>query len=216
MVSKHLLSPHIPNTATIRPPNVSQSQNVKGSSRSCFAHGVQSVWNVPHPPALRTAHWCIRTQPRDCWWNWCIPIYWLYVYVYIVWNIKSGLNRRKVGLACREHMGSSWRDRQTVKCYLMLSLEALSPSVDSISAFKRCFKSCNVERLTISDVTCNYVSADGGKGWHVVACPSRALVVLYRMLTIFACYVLTFMFGMLFLFLTTSLRCFCPRILLFE
>ena len=37
---------------------------------------------------------------------------------------------------------------------------------------------------------------------------SRALVVLYRMLTIFACYVLTFMFGMLFLFLTTSLGCF--------
>ena len=34
----------------------------------------------------------------------------------------------------------------------------------------------------------------------VVACPSRALVVLYRMLTIFACYVLTIMFGMLFLF----------------
>ena len=28
-----------------------------------------------------------------------------------------------------------------------------------------------------------------------------ALVVLYRMLTIFACYVLTFMFGMLFLIL---------------
>ena len=47
-------------------------------------------------------------------------------------------------------------------------------------------------------VTCNYVSADRGKGWPVVACPSRALVVLYRMLTIFACYVLTFMFWMLF------------------
>ena len=42
----------------------------------------------------------------------------------------------------------------------------------------------------------------------MVACPSRALVVLYRMLTIFACYVLTFMFGMLFLILTTSLECF--------
>ena len=60
----------------------------------------------------------------------------------------------------------------------------------------------------ISDGTCNYVSADGGKGWPVVACPSWALVVLYRMLTIFACYVLTFMFGMLFLFLTTPLGCF--------
>ena len=43
-----------------------------------------------------------------------------------------------------------------------------------------------------------------------------SLHVLYRMLTIFACYVLTFMFGMLFLFLTTSLGCFCPRILLFK
>ena len=52
--------------------------------------------------------------------------------------------------------------------------------------------------------------------YYVVACPSRALVVLNRMLTIFACYVLTFMFGMLFLLLTTSLGCFCPRILLFE
>ena len=41
-------------------------------------------------------------------------------------------------------------------------------------------------------------------------------IILYRMLTIFACYVLTFMFGMLFLLLTTSLGCFCPRILLFE
>ena len=30
------------------------------------------------------------------------------------------------------------------------------------------------------------------KGWPVVACPSRALVVLYRMLTIFACYVFDF------------------------
>ena len=44
--------------------------------------------------------------------------------------------------------------------------------------------------------------------WPVVAGPSRALVVLYRMLTIFACYVLTFMFGMLFLFLATSHRMF--------
>ena len=57
----------------------------------------------------------------------------------------------------------------------------------------------------ISDVTCNYVSADGGKRWSVVACPSRELVVLYRMLTSFTCYVLTFMFKMLFLFLTASL-----------
>ena len=55
-----------------------------------------------------------------------------------------------------------------------------------------------------------------GEAMAVVACSSRALVVLYRMLTIFACYVLIFMFGMLFLFLTTSLGCFCPRILLFE
>ena len=47
-----------------------------------------------------------------------------------------------------------------------------------------------------------------GKGWPVVACPSRALVVLYRILTIFACYVLTFMSEMLFLFLSTSLGCF--------
>ena len=31
-----------------------------------------------------------------------------------------------------------------------------------------------------------------GRGWPVVACPSRALVVLYRMLTIFACYVFDF------------------------
>ena len=31
-----------------------------------------------------------------------------------------------------------------------------------------------------------------GKGWHVVACPSRALVVLYRMFTTFACYVFDF------------------------
>ena len=68
----------------------------------------------------------------------------------------------------------------------------------------------------ISDVTCHYVCLLMGEGWPVVACPFRALVVLYRMLTIFACYVLTFMFGMLFLFLTISLGCFCPRILLFE
>ena len=47
-----------------------------------------------------------------------------------------------------------------------------------------------------------------GKGWLVVACPSRALVVLYQMFTIFACYVLTFMFGRLLLFLTTFLWCF--------
>ena len=39
----------------------------------------------------------------------------------------------------------------------------------------------------------------------MVACPSQALVVLYRIL--FGMY-LTFMFGMLFLFLTTSLGCF--------
>ena len=32
----------------------------------------------------------------------------------------------------------------------------------------------------------------------------------------YVCYVLTYMFGMLFLLLTTSLGCFCPRILLFE
>ena len=31
----------------------------------------------------------------------------------------------------------------------------------------------------------------GGGGWPVVACPSQALVVLYRMLTIFPCYILT-------------------------
>ena len=42
----------------------------------------------------------------------------------------------------------------------------------------------------ISHVTCNYLCW-WGKGWPVVACPSRALVVLYRMLTIFACYLLT-------------------------
>ena len=67
----------------------------------------------------------------------------------------------------------------------------------------------------ISDVTCNYVCWLG-KGWPVMACPSRTLVVLYWMLTIFACYVLNSMFGMLFLFSTTSLGCFCPRTLLFE
>ena len=55
-----------------------------------------------------------------------------------------------------------------------------------------------------------------GEGMACVGLPFPALVVLYWMLTIFACYVLTFMFGMLFLFLTTFLGCFCPRILLFE
>ena len=44
----------------------------------------------------------------------------------------------------------------------------------------------------ISDVTCNYASADEGNGWSVVACLSRALVVLYRMLTIFACHALNY------------------------
>ena len=44
----------------------------------------------------------------------------------------------------------------------------------------------------ISDVTCDHLSADGGKGWPVVACPSRALVVLNRMLITFACYVFDF------------------------
>ena len=47
-------------------------------------------------------------------------------------------------------------------------------------------------------------------------CAWDVCYIIYRMLTIFACYVLTFMFGMLFLLLTTSLGCFCPRILLFE
>ena len=46
-----------------------------------------------------------------------------------------------------------------------------------------------------------------GKGWPVVACPSRALVVLYRMLTIFACYVLTYVWDAVSI-LTTSLGCF--------
>ena len=58
-----------------------------------------------------------------------------------------------------------------------------------------------VFRSLISDVTCNFVSA-------VVVCPSWVLVVPYRMLTIFACYVLIFMFWMLFFILTTSLWCF--------
>ena len=49
-----------------------------------------------------------------------------------------------------------------------------------------------------------------GKGWPVVACPSQTLVVLHRMLTIFACYVLTFMFGTLFLFFNNHL----PRMFL--
>ena len=70
-------------------------------------------------------------------------------------------------------------------------------------------------RSLIVDVTCNYVCWSG-KWWPVEACPSRALVVLCRMLTIFACCVLPFMFGMLFLLLTASLGCVCPRILIFE
>ena len=37
-----------------------------------------------------------------------------------------------------------------------------------------------------------HIKWEWGKGWPVVACPSWALVVLYRMLTIFACYVLTY------------------------
>ena len=54
-----------------------------------------------------------------------------------------------------------------------------------------------------------------GKGWPVVASPSWALVVLYRMLTIFACYVLTYVWDAVSI-LTTTLGCFCPRTLLFE
>ena len=69
--------------------------------------------------------------------------------------------------------------------------------------------------IQLYHVTCNYVCWKG-KGWPVVACLSRTLVVLYWMLTIFACYVLNSVFGMLFLFSTTSLGCFCPRTLLFE
>ena len=38
----------------------------------------------------------------------------------------------------------------------------------------------------------------------MVACPSRALAVLYRMLTIFACYVLTYVWDAVSIFLTTS------------
>ena len=62
----------------------------------------------------------------------------------------------------------------------------------------------------ISDVTCNYVSADGGRD-----CPSRALAVLYRMFTIFACYVLTYVWDAVSI-LTTSLGCFFVHRLCFS
>ena len=45
---------------------------------------------------------------------------------------------------------------------------------------------------------CNYVPADGGR--YVVACPSRALAVLYWMLTIFACHVLTYVWDAVSIF----------------
>ena len=67
----------------------------------------------------------------------------------------------------------------------------------------------------ISDVTCNYVSADGGRDglwrpallWHWLSYTGcwQSLLVMYWL-----------MFGMLFPFLITSLGCFCPRTLLFE
>ena len=40
-----------------------------------------------------------------------------------------------------------------------------------------------------------------GKGWPVVACPSRTLVVLYRMLTIFTRYILTNVWDAVFTFI---------------
>ena len=47
-----------------------------------------------------------------------------------------------------------------------------------------------------------------GKGWPVLTCTSRELVVPYRMLTIFACYVLTYVRDAVSIS-TTSLRCLC-------
>ena len=70
---------------------------------------------------------------------------------------------------------------------------------------------CNVFCLNHYFITDACVFYTILKGWPVVACPFWALDVLYRMLTIFACYVLTFMFEMLFLFSTTSLGCFVHR-----
>ena len=52
----------------------------------------------------------------------------------------------------------------------------------------------------ISDVTCNYLSADGGKDDLRWSALSRALVVLYRMLTICACYVLTYVWDAVSIF----------------
>ena len=67
----------------------------------------------------------------------------------------------------------------------------------------------------ILDVTCNYVSADGGRDglwwpallghWLSYTGCWQSLLVIYWL-----------MIGMLFLFLTTSLGCFSPRTLLFE
>ena len=64
----------------------------------------------------------------------------------------------------------------------------------------------------ISDITCNHVSDDGrrdGLWWPALLghwlSYTGSLLVMYWL-----------MFGMLFLFLTTSLGCFCPQTLLFK
>ena len=49
-----------------------------------------------------------------------------------------------------------------------------------------------------------------GMAYAMVACPFRTLVVLYRMFTFIMC-LIWLMFGILFLHLSTSLGCFCPR-----
>ena len=64
----------------------------------------------------------------------------------------------------------------------------------------KCHKTLITLPLLARHNTCNYVSADGGKGWPVVACPSRALVVIYLMLTLFACYVLTYVWDAVYIF----------------
>ena len=55
-----------------------------------------------------------------------------------------------------------------------------------------------------------YVSDWLGKRWPMVACPFGTLVVLYRMFTFIMC-LIWLIFGILFLHLSTSVGCFCPR-----
>ena len=77
-----------------------------------------------------------------------------------------------------------------------------------------CIYNCVFGSL-MSSVAYGCVSADWGREWPVVACPSPALVALGRMLTIFACYVLTYVWDAVSIFDHLP-GMFCPRTLLFE